>query len=63
MFIDEFGGKNFKHQGLTHLRELVSSVGRGYVPFETTNITAGLWTISTNYILPSRPRHGSVIPM
>jgi len=37
--------------------------GRGYVPFETTNITAGSWVISTNYSLPSRPRHGSVIPI
>jgi hypothetical protein len=37
--------------------------GRGYVPFETTNIAAGTWTVSTNYTLPSRPRHGSVIPM
>ncbi|KAJ1311027.1 hypothetical protein OPQ81_009533 [Rhizoctonia solani] len=37
--------------------------GRGYVPFETTDIGAGTWTVSTNYTLPSRPRHGSVIPI
>ncbi|KAF8760896.1 peptidase S8 family [Rhizoctonia solani] len=37
--------------------------GRGYVPFETTNIAAGTWAVSTNYALPSRPRHGSVIPI
>ncbi|KAF8609364.1 endo-1,4-beta-xylanase [Ceratobasidium sp. AG-I] len=37
--------------------------GRGYVPFETTNIAAGSWAISSSYSLPSRPRHGSVIPM
>ncbi|QRV76472.1 glycoside hydrolase family 43 protein [Ceratobasidium sp. AG-Ba] len=37
--------------------------GRGYVPFETTNIGSGKWTLSTNYALPSRPRHGSVIPI
>lgn len=37
--------------------------GRGYVPFETTNIASGAWTISSSYSLPSRPRHGSVIPI
>ncbi|CAE6382613.1 unnamed protein product, partial [Rhizoctonia solani] len=37
--------------------------GRGYVPFETTNIAGGTWNVSTNYALPSRPRHGSVIPI
>ncbi|KAJ1311028.1 hypothetical protein OPQ81_009534 [Rhizoctonia solani] len=37
--------------------------GRGYVPFETTNIASGAWTLSTGYSLPSRPRHGSVIPI
>ncbi|KAG8681265.1 hypothetical protein FRC12_020449 [Ceratobasidium sp. 428] len=37
--------------------------GRGYVPFETTNIASGAWTLSSGYSLPSRPRHGSVIPI
>ncbi|CAE6449862.1 unnamed protein product, partial [Rhizoctonia solani] len=37
--------------------------GRGYVPLETTNISAGIWTASTNYVLPGRPRHGSIIPI
>ncbi|KAG9084565.1 hypothetical protein FS749_005124 [Ceratobasidium sp. UAMH 11750] len=37
--------------------------GRGYVPFETTNIASGAWTLSSSYSLPSRPRHGSVIPI
>jgi hypothetical protein len=37
--------------------------GRGYVPFETTNLDSGRWTISTNYSLPGRPRHGTVLPI
>ncbi|KAG8688144.1 hypothetical protein FRC09_013083 [Ceratobasidium sp. 395] len=37
--------------------------GRGYVPLETTNIASGVWTASANYTLPTRPRHGSVIPI
>ncbi|SFF06022.1 Ig-like domain (group 2) [Paenibacillus algorifonticola] len=37
--------------------------GRGYVPFETTDLDSGEWKISTNYELPSRPRHGTVIPV
>ncbi|TID20735.1 hypothetical protein E6O75_ATG05499 [Venturia nashicola] len=37
--------------------------GRGYVPFETTNIAAADWKLSRNYALPKKPRHGSVIPI
>lgn len=37
--------------------------GRGYVPFETTDLASGVWTLSTNYSLPSSPRHGTVIPV
>ncbi|KAE9986203.1 hypothetical protein EG327_004418 [Venturia inaequalis] len=37
--------------------------GRGYVPFETTDIAAADWKLSTNYVLPKKPRHGSVIPI
>ncbi|WP_179232703.1 immunoglobulin-like domain-containing protein [Paenibacillus rigui] len=37
--------------------------GRGYVPFETTDLSAGNWTLSSNYSLPSRPRHGTVLPV
>ncbi|KAG9104500.1 hypothetical protein FRC06_001881 [Ceratobasidium sp. 370] len=37
--------------------------GRGYVPLESTDIASGVWTASTNYTLPARPRHGSVIPI
>jgi hypothetical protein len=33
---------------------------RGYVPFETNNITSGVWKKSTNYALPTNPRHGTV---
>ncbi|WKL00979.1 S-layer homology domain-containing protein [Paenibacillus amylolyticus] len=37
--------------------------GRGYVPFETTNLASGVWTLASNYNLPASPRHGTVIPI
>lgn len=37
--------------------------GRGYVPFETTDLDSGQFTMSTNYQLPGRPRHGTVLPV
>lgn len=37
--------------------------GRGYVPFETTDLDSGKWTMSTNYQLPASPRHGTVMPV
>jgi hypothetical protein len=37
--------------------------GRGYVPFETTDLDSGQWTLSPDYQLPSRPRHGTVLPV
>ncbi|GAB3658099.1 RICIN domain-containing protein [Glycomyces tarimensis] len=37
--------------------------GRGYIPFETTNLASGQWTPVSNYSLPGRPRHGSVLPL
>ncbi|AZQ33906.1 1,4-beta-xylanase [Streptomyces cyaneochromogenes] len=37
--------------------------GRGYVPFETTDLDSGRWTPSRNYQLPASPRHGTVIPV
>ncbi|MBV7695135.1 family 43 glycosylhydrolase [Streptomyces sp. TRM70350] len=37
--------------------------GRGYLPFETTDLDSGRWTPSTNYQLPASPRHGTVIPV
>jgi hypothetical protein len=37
--------------------------GRGYVPFETTDLGSGSWTMSTDYDLPARPRHGTVLPV
>ncbi|MGO4758547.1 glycoside hydrolase family 43 protein, partial [Streptomyces sp. 2MCAF27] len=32
--------------------------GRGYIPFETTDLGSGKWTPSENYQLPASPRHG-----
>ncbi|MFI6339964.1 family 43 glycosylhydrolase [Streptomyces sp. NPDC050535] len=37
--------------------------GRGYVPFETTDLDSGDWTMSTGYQLPASPRHGTVMPV
>ncbi len=36
---------------------------RGCVPFETTDLDSGEWTPSTDYRLPSSPRHGTVLPV
>jgi len=63
MFIDEFGGELliflFVNVGFANL----VAEGRGYVPFESSDIASADWKISNNYRLPKRPRHGSVIPM
>ncbi len=37
--------------------------GRGYVPFETTDLASGKWTMSTGANLPASPRHGTVLPV
>jgi len=37
--------------------------GRGYLPFETTDLASGVWTPSTDYTLPTSPRHGTVLPV
>jgi PKD repeat protein len=37
--------------------------GRGYVPFESTDLDSGVWTQSTGYDLPASPRHGTVLPV
>ncbi|OLT54233.1 hypothetical protein BJF88_09795 [Cellulosimicrobium sp. CUA-896] len=37
--------------------------GRGYVPFESDSLDAAEWTMSTDYEMPSRPRHGTVLPV
>ncbi|APU14921.1 MULTISPECIES: glycoside hydrolase family 43 protein [Actinoalloteichus] len=37
--------------------------GRGYVPFETTDLAEGRWTMSRDYDLPASPRHGTVLPV
>jgi hypothetical protein len=37
--------------------------GRGYVPFETTDLDGGKFTMSTGYNLPAHPRHGTVLPV
>ena len=37
--------------------------GRGYVPFETTDLDSGQFTMSQDYQLPRRPRHGTVLPV
>jgi hypothetical protein len=37
--------------------------GRGYVPFETTDLDSGKWTPVKDYQMPGHPRHGAVIPL
>ncbi|MFG2730256.1 family 43 glycosylhydrolase [Streptomyces canus] len=37
--------------------------GRGYIPFETTDLDSGSWTPVAGYDLPAKPRHGTVLPV
>lgn len=37
--------------------------GRGYMAFKSTDIASGTWTAVTNAVLPSSPRHGTVLPV
>lgn len=37
--------------------------GRGYVPFETTDLASGRWTPSLDARLPRNSRHGTVLPV
>ncbi|MEU6353901.1 family 43 glycosylhydrolase [Streptomyces sp. NPDC047072] len=37
--------------------------GRGYIPFETTDLDSGTWTPVADYDLLARPRHGTVLPV
>ncbi|MDT0484155.1 family 43 glycosylhydrolase [Streptomyces doebereineriae] len=37
--------------------------GRGYIPFETTDLDSGDWTPVADYDLPAKPRHGTVLPV
>jgi hypothetical protein len=37
--------------------------GRGYVPFTTTDLATGQWSPVSDYLLPGRPRHGTVLPV
>ncbi|WP_329046164.1 family 43 glycosylhydrolase [Amycolatopsis sp. NBC_01488] len=37
--------------------------GRGYVPFESTDLNSGQWTMSAGAHLPASPRHGTVLPV
>lgn len=37
--------------------------GRGYVPFEADSLASGTWTPVSEYNLPARPRHGTVLPI
>ncbi|KAF8309468.1 Arabinanase/levansucrase/invertase [Clavulina sp. PMI_390] len=36
---------------------------QGYEPFESSNITSGVWTFSSGYSLPAHPRHGTVFQL
>jgi len=37
--------------------------GRGYAPFETTDLNSGDWRPVVDAQLPGRPRHGTVLPV
>jgi len=37
--------------------------GRGYIPFSTTDLATGQWSVVSSYVMPGRPRHGTVLPL
>jgi hypothetical protein len=37
--------------------------GRGYLPFESTDLDSGVWTPCADYAMPGNPCHGSVLPL
>jgi hypothetical protein len=37
--------------------------GRGYLPFHTDSLAEPNWSLPSDYELPSRPRHGTVLPV
>ncbi|MDW5324374.1 RICIN domain-containing protein [Plantactinospora sp. KLBMP9567] len=37
--------------------------GRGYIPFTTTDLATGQWSMVSGYTMPGRPRHGTVLPL
>jgi large repetitive protein len=37
--------------------------GRGYIPLGTNNLAEPAWKVPASYQLPSKPRHGTVIPV
>ncbi|GEC10379.1 hypothetical protein SSP24_80340 [Streptomyces spinoverrucosus] len=37
--------------------------GRGYLPFHTDSLAEPDWSLPSDYQLPSRPRHGTVLPV
>ncbi|WP_265520498.1 immunoglobulin-like domain-containing protein [Oerskovia flava] len=37
--------------------------GQGYVPFESTDLSTGEWTLAEGAALPTSPRHGTVMPV
>ncbi|WP_329445783.1 glycoside hydrolase family 43 protein [Streptomyces canus] len=37
--------------------------GRGYLPFHTDSLSEPDWSLPSDYQLPSRPRHGTVLPV
>ncbi|MEU3335799.1 family 43 glycosylhydrolase [Streptomyces sp. NPDC006668] len=70
---DRIGGGSIEHgEGPTVFRSNTEEKwylfideygGRGYVPFETTDLDSGTWTMSVNHQLPTSPRHGTVLPV
>ncbi|MEE6262323.1 RICIN domain-containing protein [Plantactinospora sonchi] len=37
--------------------------GRGYLPFTTTDLASGQWSMVSSYTMPGRPRHGTVLSL
>lgn len=57
-FVDNLNSSLF-HVWVDDIVDLAGEV-QGYLPYQSDNISSGVWTMSTGYTLPSDPRHGTV---
>ncbi|KAK0207048.1 glycosyl hydrolase [Desarmillaria ectypa] len=60
-FVDNLNSSLF-HVWVDDIADRAGEV-QGYLPYQSDNISSGVWTMSTGYTLPSNPRHGTVFSL
>ncbi|KAK0447756.1 glycosyl hydrolase [Armillaria borealis] len=60
-FVDNLNSSLF-HVWVDDIADIAGEV-QGYLPYQSDNISSGVWTMSTGYTLPSDPRHGTVFAL